>query len=74
MGTDLWSARPGIITISEPLLPGGLAFEAGAMLYVSSHEIVQETHRSGHQNNATLGLALGLFIMLFLDVCLGKSQ
>jgi ZIP family zinc transporter len=61
----------GIITLSEPLLPWGLAFAAGAMLYVISHEIIPETHRSGHQNKATLGLSIGLVIMLFLDVWLG---
>lgn len=61
----------GIITLSEPLLPWGLAFAAGAMLYVISHEIIPETHRSGHQNRATLGLAVGLVVMLFLDVWLG---
>lgn len=60
-----------IITISQPLLPWGLAFAAGAMLYVISHEIIPETHRSGHQNKATLGLAIGLVVMLFLDVSLG---
>jgi len=61
----------GIITVSQPLLPWGLAFAAGAMLYVISHEIIPETHRSGHQNKATAGLAVGLAIMLFLDVWLG---
>jgi ZIP family zinc transporter len=61
----------GIITISQPLLPWGLAFAAGAMLYVISHEIIPETHRSGHQNKATLGLSVGLVVMLFLDVWLG---
>jgi ZIP family zinc transporter len=61
----------GVVSISAPLLPWGLAFAAGAMLYVISHEIIPETHRSGHQNKATLGLAIGLAIMLFLDVWLG---
>lgn len=60
----------GVITLSEPLLPWGLAFAAGAMLYVISHEIIPETHRNGHQNKATLGLSIGLVIMLFLDVWL----
>ncbi|WGV17539.1 ZIP family metal transporter [Fuscovulum ytuae] len=59
-----------IVTVSAALLPWGLAFAAGAMLYVISHEIIPETHRSGHQNRATLGLALGLVVMLFLDVTL----
>lgn len=61
----------GIITLSEPLLPWGLAFAAGAMLYVLSHEIIPETHRRGHQNKATLGLSIGFVLMLFLDVWLG---
>ena len=60
----------GVITLSQQLLPWGLAFAAGAMLYVISHEIIPETHRSGHQNRATLGLAIGLVLMLFLDVWL----
>ena len=60
-----------LISFSEPFLPWGLAFAAGAMLYVISHEIIPETHRSGHQNQATLGLAIGLVVMLFLDVWLG---
>ncbi|NDV02406.1 ZIP family metal transporter [Pseudoroseicyclus tamaricis] len=61
----------GVVSVSQPLLPWGLAFAAGAMLYVISHEIIPETHRRGHQNKATLGLAIGLVLMLFLDVWLG---
>lgn len=61
----------GIVSVSEPLLPWGLAFAAGAMLYVINHEIIPEAHRSGHSNKATLGLSVGLVIMLFLDVSLG---
>lgn len=60
-----------VITVSKPFLPWGLAFAAGAMLYVISHEIIPETHRSGHQKKATLGFAIGLVVMLFLDVWLG---
>jgi ZIP family zinc transporter len=61
----------GIVALSQPLLPWGLAFAAGAMLYVISHEIIPETHRRGHQDRATFGLAIGLVLMLFLDVWLG---
>ncbi|MCX7561521.1 ZIP family metal transporter [Sulfitobacter sp. F26204] len=60
-----------VIVVAQPLLPWGLAFAAGAMLYVISHEIIPETHRSGHQKQATTGLAIGLVVMLFLDVWLG---
>lgn len=60
----------GIVSASAMLLPWGLALSAGAMLYVISHEIIPETHRNGNQNRATLGLAIGLVVMLFLDVSL----
>ncbi|MDZ7748633.1 MAG: ZIP family metal transporter [Halofilum sp. (in: g-proteobacteria)] len=59
------------VSVTEPALPWGLAFAAGAMLYVISHEIIPETHRRGFQNEATTGLGLGLVAMLFLDVWLG---
>ncbi|KKL87065.1 hypothetical protein LCGC14_1938440 [marine sediment metagenome] len=61
----------GVMSVAQPLLPWGLAFAAGAMIYVISHEIIPETHRSGHQRRATTGLAIGLVLMLFLDVWLG---
>jgi ZIP family zinc transporter len=61
----------GVVTLSQPFLPWGLAFAAGAMLYIISHEIIPETHRSGHQNRATTGLIVGLVLMMFLDVTLG---
>lgn len=60
-----------VVTVSEPLLPWGLAFAAGAMVYVISHEIIPETHRHGHQDRATAGLTVGLAVMMFLDVALG---
>jgi zinc transporter, ZIP family len=59
------------IHVSEVLLPWGLTFAAGAMLYIISHEIIPETHRRGHQNGATTGLMAGMILMMFLDVTLG---
>ncbi|MCV2878777.1 ZIP family metal transporter [Sedimentimonas flavescens] len=59
------------VSISGALLPWGLTFAAGAMLYIISHEILPETHRNGHQNRATAGLLFGLILMMFLDVTLG---
>ncbi|MGH1454900.1 MAG: ZIP family metal transporter [Paracoccaceae bacterium] len=53
------------------VLPLGLTFAAGAMLYIISHEIIPETHRNGHQNRATTGLLFGLILMMILDVTLG---
>lgn len=60
-----------LVTVSAVLLPWGLTFAAGAMLYIISHEIVPETHRNGHQDYATGGLIFGLILMMFLDVTLG---
>lgn len=56
---------------SAVVLPWGLTFAAGAMLYIISHEIIPETHRHGHQNAATAGLVAGLILMMLLDVSLG---
>lgn len=60
-----------MVHVSVHVLPWGLAFAAGAMLYIISHEIIPETHRYGHQNRATTGLILGLILMMVLDVTLG---
>lgn len=59
------------VSVSGALLPWGLTFAAGAMLYIISHEILPETHRSGHQDRATAGLIFGLVLMMILDVTLG---
>lgn len=60
-----------MIHTSVYVLPVGLTFAAGTMLYIISHEIIPETHRYGHQNTATTGLIFGLILMMFLDVTLG---
>ena len=54
----------------EPLLPYAMGFAAGAMLFVISDEIIPETHRSGHERVATLGLIAGAIVMLYLDIAL----
>jgi len=59
------------VTVALPLLPWGLAFAAGAMIFVISHEIIPETHRRGYENYGTMGLIIGLVVMMFLDVVLG---
>lgn len=60
-----------IIGLSAVLLPWGLAFAAGAMLYVISHEIIPESHRAGHEAFATGGLMIGFVLMMVLDTALG---
>ncbi|WP_254273095.1 ZIP family metal transporter [Haloarcula marina] len=58
------------VTLVEPLLPYAMGFAAGAMLFVISDEIIPETHRSGYERVATLGLMAGAIVMLYLDISL----
>lgn len=53
------------------LLPWGLGFAAGAMLFVISHEMIPESHRKGHEVYATCGLMIGFVLMMVLDTALG---
>jgi ZIP family zinc transporter len=59
------------VSASQFLLPWGLTFAAGAMIYVISNEIIPETHRHGHHKDATAGLIVGVVVMMFLDVVFG---
>jgi zinc transporter, ZIP family len=61
----------GIVSIFQLLLPWGLAFAAGAMLFVISDEIIPESHRREFAKQATFGLMVGFVVMLFLDVVFG---
>jgi ZIP family zinc transporter len=60
----------GIFGVSVAALPLGLAFAAGAMLFVVSHEIIPESHRKGHETHATLGVVTGFVAMMLLDTAL----
>ena len=55
---------------SAAMLPWGLGFAAGAMLFVISHEIIPESHRKGHEAFATAGLMAGFVMMMVLDTAL----
>ena len=56
-----------VVSIVQPLLPWGLAFAAGAMLFVVSDEMIPESHRKGFEREATFGLIAGFIVMMFLD-------
>lgn len=60
-----------IMRFAAPLLPLGLSFAAGAMLFVISHEIIPETQKGMSSKAATHALMLGFVIMMFLDNVLG---
>ena len=61
----------GVVIDYPVLLPVGLGFAAGAMLFVVSHEIIPESHRQGHEHFATGGLMVGFVLMLVLDTAFG---
>jgi ZIP family zinc transporter len=61
----------GIVSIAQPILPWGMAFAAGAMLFVISDEIIPESHRQGQEQEATLGIMVGFIVMMLLDIGLG---
>jgi ZIP family zinc transporter len=61
----------GIISVAQPLLPLGLAFAAGAMLFVIASEIIPETSREETKLATTFALLGGFSVMMLLDVALG---
>jgi len=56
-----------LVSIFQPVLPWGLAFAAGAMLFVVSDEMIPESHRKGFEREATFGLIAGFVVMMLLD-------
>ena len=56
-----------MVSIFQPILPWGLAFAAGAMLFVVSDEMIPESHRKGFAREATFGLIVGFVVMMLLD-------
>jgi ZIP family zinc transporter len=56
-----------IVSLSSLLIPYGLTFAAGAMLFVTSEEIIPETHSRGNAREATVGLILGFIVMMILE-------
>ncbi len=53
--------------ISAALLPGMLGFAGGAMLYVTSDEMIPETHAHGYQKQATYALLLGFMTLVIME-------
>ena len=57
----------GMGSISSALLPIMLGFAGGAMLYVTSDEMIPETHAHGYQKQATYALLLGFMSLLVIE-------
>jgi ZIP family zinc transporter len=61
----------GAAEISAAILPFGLAFAAGAMVYVVLDELVPESHARGFERLATFGAVAGFAVMMALDNAFG---
>ncbi len=58
------------VSVASFILPLALAFAGGTMLYVTSDEIIPETHAHGNERGATYALLAGFCLMLISDVLL----
>jgi ZIP family zinc transporter len=61
----------GASEASASMLPLGLAFAAGAMVYVVLDELVPESHARGFERVATFGAVGGFAVMMTLDSAFG---
>jgi ZIP family zinc transporter len=59
------------VTLAQAILPFGLAFAGGTMLYIISDEMIPETHAHGSERGATYALLVGFCLMLVMDILLG---
>lgn len=59
-----------VVSLSARLLPWGLSFAAGAMLYVIALHMLPESWRNGHRRTVSIALAIGFALMTALDTML----
>ncbi len=58
-------------TTFHSLLPTGLSFAGGAMIYVTIKEVFPEVYKNKNELLVTVGFLIGLLTMLYLDITLG---
>lgn len=56
-----------VVSMSGFLIPYGLAFAAGAMLFVTVEELIPETHSHGNVRESTMGIIVGFVVMMLLE-------
>ncbi|MEO1297863.1 MAG: ZIP family metal transporter, partial [Cyanobacteria bacterium J06636_16] len=61
----------GIVSLAQEVLPLGMAFAAGAMLFVIVDEIIPDIAQKSLGQSGTLGIMLGFVLMMVLDIVLG---
>jgi zinc transporter, ZIP family len=65
-----WIGAVAIVMV-EPLLPYGLSFAAGAMIFVVVKELIPESQQGRHASTATLGTMIGFAFMTGVEIALG---
>nr|WP_240353389.1 ZIP family metal transporter [Cohnella algarum] len=67
------SAVAGYFTASyvESMIGGGLAFAAGAMLFIAYKELIPESHGHGFERPSTYSFIFGLLMMLYISFWFG---
>jgi len=55
-----------LTSVVQGLVPYGLSFAAGAMLFIVYKELIPESHGDGHARSATFSFILGLLVMIGL--------
>ncbi|UFJ41177.1 ZIP family metal transporter [Brevibacillus humidisoli] len=55
-----------LTSLVEGLVPYGLSFAAGAMLFIVYKELIPESHGDGHERAATFSFIIGLLVMVGL--------
>ncbi len=55
-----------LTSIVDALVPYGLAFAAGAMLFIIYKELIPESHGDGNEQSSTYSFIIGLLVMVFL--------
>ncbi|HEY0707797.1 MAG TPA: ZIP family metal transporter [Polyangia bacterium] len=67
IGAMLGYALSGIAVVALPFL---LALAAGTLIYVTSNEIIPESHSHGHEGTASAGLVVGFLLTMLLGAAL----
>ncbi|MFD1957295.1 ZIP family metal transporter [Paenibacillus thailandensis] len=67
------SAVAGYFTASyvQSMIGGGLAFAAGAMLFIAYKELIPESHGHGFERPSTYSFIMGLLMMLYISYWFG---